>query len=435
MQRRPTMRDVAAAAGVSVKTVSRVVNDEAAVRDVVADRVRAAIAALGYRPGPPSPVAAPARHRSATIGFDPVRRLQPVLLGDLSRPRGRRLGQGLRRRGRKLRRHARARRAILKRLIGGRVDGLVVVPAGDEHTLIAEEVGRGTPVVLLDLEVDDLAGVDLVRSDHRGGARLAVEHLIAHGHRDIAYLGDVASIFSARERYQGYVEAMRAAQLKPRPDWALHGLDTTAAAKAVRALFADGVDAATERPVHRPERRHDRCRAGPPRARAAPRRSPSSASTTSTWPTSSSPGSASCRSDRCELGRLAGELLLDRIGGHRGPARRAILANEIDRPRVRRDPTIAAVTPALPSGRWPTVRRIADDALPPSTRWSPTAFPGSRAVCVELGDRHAVAEVGDRRATTSARAASSPARPSSPSPTRRCGSSCSAPSGGSSRWH
>ena len=50
MSRRPTMRDVAAAAGVSVKTVSRVVNDEAAVRDIVADRVRAAIATLGYRP-------------------------------------------------------------------------------------------------------------------------------------------------------------------------------------------------------------------------------------------------------------------------------------------------------------------------------------------------------------------------------------------------
>ena len=50
MQRRPTMRDVAVAAGVSVKTVSRVVNDEAAVRDVVADRVRGAIATLGYRP-------------------------------------------------------------------------------------------------------------------------------------------------------------------------------------------------------------------------------------------------------------------------------------------------------------------------------------------------------------------------------------------------
>ncbi len=202
------------------------------------------------------------------------------------------------------------------------------MPAGDDHTLLAEEVGRGTPVVLLDLEVDDVTGVDLVRSDHRGGARLAVRHLIAHGHRDIAFLGDVPSIFSARERYRGYVDAMRAARIKRRPEWTVHGLDTAAAAATVRALFAPGVDAG--------------------RARCSPLR------TSSRWvpytPSTSlglhgtvalaafddvdmadvvEPALTVVPQQPTDLGRQAGELLLDRIRGHRGPARRVILRNEL----------------------------------------------------------------------------------------------------------
>ena len=234
----------------------------------------------------------------------------------------------------------------MKRLIGGRVDGLVVVPAGDDHTLIAEELRRGTPIVLLDLEVDELTEVDLVRSDHRGGARSAVEHLIEHGHRDIAYLGDMSSIFSARERYHGYVEAMRAARIRPRPDWALHGLDTSAAAKAVRTLFADGdvpqpsavfsaqnavtigaVQALHELGLHRTV-----AIVGFDDVDMA---------------TVVDPGLSVVPQRPLELGRLAGELLLDRIGGHRGPARRAILADEL----IERG---SGEIPRLLSDRWPT---------------------------------------------------------------------------------
>jgi LacI family transcriptional regulator len=328
MERRPTMRDVAAAAGVSVKTVSRVVNDEAAVRDVVEDRVRAAIAELGYRPDHRAQLLRRHGTGTATIGFVPLDVSNPFFsaiyrgLEDVAWARGYVVvagsSDGTRER----------RDAILRRLIGGRVDGLVVVPAGDEHTVIAEEVHRGTPVVLLDLEVDDLAGVDLVRSDHRGGARRAVEHLIAHGHRDIAFLGDVAGIFSARERFRGYVEAMCSAQLSQRPGWALHGLDMTAAAAAVRDLFAGGVDAGPSalftaqnfvtigavQALHELGLHHSIAIVGFDDVAMA---------------TVVEPGLSVMPQRPGELGRLAGELLLDRIGGHRGPSRRTILANEI----------------------------------------------------------------------------------------------------------
>ncbi len=346
MQRRPTMRDVAAAAGVSVKTVSRVVNDEAAVRDVVADRVRAAITTLGYRPDNRAQLLRRPGTRSATIGFVPFDVSNPFFsaiyrgLEDVAWAEGYVVvagsSDGTRERG----------EAIMKRLIGGRVDGLVVVPAGDDHTLIAEELGRGTPIVLLDLEVDELTEVDLVRSDHRGGARLAVEHLIEHGHRDIAYLGDLSSIFSARERYEGYVEAMRAARIRPRSGWTVHGLDTSAAAKAVRTLFADGagprpsavfsaqnavtvgaVQALHELGLHRSVAivgfdDVDMAAIIEPGLSVVPQRP---------W----------------ELGRLAGQLLLDRISGHRGPARRAILADEL----IERG---SGEIPRLLSDRWPT---------------------------------------------------------------------------------
>ena len=104
MQRRPTMRDVAAAAGVSVKTVSRVVNDEAAVRDVVADRVRVAIDLSATAPTT-APSCCAGWHGERDDRLRPARRLQPVLLGDLPRTRGRRLGTRLRRRRGQLGRH------------------------------------------------------------------------------------------------------------------------------------------------------------------------------------------------------------------------------------------------------------------------------------------------------------------------------------------
>jgi LacI family transcriptional regulator len=328
MQRRPTMRDVAAAAGVSVKTVSRVVNDEAAVRDVVEDRVRAAIATLGYRPDHRAQHLRRHGTGSATIGFVPLDVSNPFFsaiyrgLEDVAWANGYAVvagsSDGTRERG----------DAILKRLIGGRVDGLVVVPAGGEHTVIAEEVGRGTPVVLLDLEVDDLTGVDLVRSDHRGGSRRAVEHLIAHGHRHIAFLGDAATIFSARERYRGYVEAMRAARIKRRSDWALHGLDTITTADAVRALFADGVGAGPSAlftaqnfvTIGAVQALHE---LGLHRSIAIIGFDDLDMATVV------EPGLSVVPQRPGEIGRLAGELLLDRIGGYRGRARRTILAHDI----------------------------------------------------------------------------------------------------------
>jgi LacI family transcriptional regulator len=82
---------------------------------------------------------------------------------------------------------------------------------------------------------------DCVISDNRGGAATGVGHLISHGHRSIAYLGDRRSIATARERYAGYTDAMAAAGLAVNPSWVRHDLRSIEQARlAVLELLSGG---------------------------------------------------------------------------------------------------------------------------------------------------------------------------------------------------
>jgi LacI family transcriptional regulator len=203
---RPTMRDVAERAGVSFKTVSRVVNDEGGVSPDLADRVAAAVRALGYRPD------GRARHlrqggtTTGAIGF---------ILVDVANPFFSAILRGIEEVARandtlvlagSTDFLAEREEQLVEAFVSRRVDGLIVVPSGDSNGALATELDRGTPVVFLDLEPVGLR-VDLVRSDHRGGAELATKHLIAHGHRDIAFIGDDPSTFSAACRLDGFLAA------------------------------------------------------------------------------------------------------------------------------------------------------------------------------------------------------------------------------------
>ena len=108
---------------------------------------------------------------------------------------------------------------MLRALIARRVDGIIIVPWGDRLGLLTAEMERNTSVVFLDLEPPDGITGDLVRSDHRGGARTITRHLIEHGHERIAFIGDHPSIYSAEERFQGFVEAMTEAGLAVEQRW------------------------------------------------------------------------------------------------------------------------------------------------------------------------------------------------------------------------
>jgi LacI family transcriptional regulator len=100
-------------------------------------------------------------------------------------------------------------RALVGMLCERRVDGLILVPAGADHSYLIREMQAGTPVVFLDRPPGNIDG-DMVLIDNRGGARTATEHLLAQGHRRVGMIGHDLSVFTAAERLAGYRAALRA---------------------------------------------------------------------------------------------------------------------------------------------------------------------------------------------------------------------------------
>ncbi|MBA2893936.1 LacI family DNA-binding transcriptional regulator [Nonomuraea soli] len=203
---RPTMNDVARAAGVALKTVSRVVNGEPGVNESTAARVREAIQELGYSRNEGARMLR--RGRTATIGLviedvgDPfyaglsraveesvIRHGYLLLTGSSGEDPGR-------------------ERELVRAFCDRRVDGLIVIPAGSDHTYLRPELDAGTPAVFVDRPPGPGIDADTVLCDNAGGAALAVGHLLRHGHRRIAFLGDSPSIFTATERLRGYRETL-----------------------------------------------------------------------------------------------------------------------------------------------------------------------------------------------------------------------------------
>lgn len=205
--RRPTMRDVAAAADVSFKTVSRVVNREGGVRPELIDRVEAAVAELGYRPDHRARGLRLADAGAVTIGFVMVDMSNPFFshvfrgVEDVASDRDCLVLTG------STDGSADREEQLIETFVGRRVDGLIVATAGPGTPALESEVRRGTPVVFVDIE-PELAPVDLVRSDHLAGTTTLTEHLLAHGHRDVAYFGDDRDMFSSRLRLEGFLRAM-----------------------------------------------------------------------------------------------------------------------------------------------------------------------------------------------------------------------------------
>lgn len=221
--RRPTMRDVAEAAGVSFKTVSRVVNHEGGVTDVLKQRVEESIAALGYRPDDRARNLRSGQQSTASIGFVQVDAANPFFsaifrgLEDVARTHGCLVLSG------SSDRDPVRENALIENFVDRRVDGLVVASSTTNLTVLKTEIDRGTPIVFVDRTPADLHA-DVVRSDHFGGARLATEHLLAHGHEHIAFLGRDATIFSAAERRSGFDAALSAAGVTPRPELIAEGI-------------------------------------------------------------------------------------------------------------------------------------------------------------------------------------------------------------------
>ena len=230
---RPTLRDVAREAEVSIKTVSRVVNGEPAVSPATEARVREVVTRMGYRPN--QLARSLQGRRSRTIG---------LMIADVSNPfyAGcvKAVEETARERGYAVMLCASDEDAAIEREYVGlltqrRVDGLLLVPAADGHEYLEEEQAAGLPIVALDRPVDGIS-TDSVLVQNRTGTLKAVEHLIqVHGHRLIAFIGGGEHLYTTRKRLQGYREALEAAGLEEL--CRVGAVDIASAARATRELM------------------------------------------------------------------------------------------------------------------------------------------------------------------------------------------------------
>ncbi|WP_211240085.1 LacI family DNA-binding transcriptional regulator, partial [Promicromonospora kroppenstedtii] len=178
---------MAQAAGVSLKTASRVLNGEPNVASATRERVQDAAASLGFR----------RNAVAADLARGGLSRLVGFITGDLANEFYSALASGIER---ELREHGLQlltassdedpdREASLTgELIERRVGALIVTPAGADQSALRSEIAAGLPVVVVDRPAAGM-DVDTVVIDNRGGTRAAVAHLLAHGHRRIGFVG------------------------------------------------------------------------------------------------------------------------------------------------------------------------------------------------------------------------------------------------------
>jgi LacI family transcriptional regulator, galactose operon repressor len=207
---RPTIKDVAAGAGVSLKTVSRVLNGEGSVAPDTALRVRAAVKALGYQRNEP---AANLRRRGQSTS------IIGLVIEDAANPFYSVLARAVEQVARandyllmvaSSDEDPRKEVEVIRAFCSRRVDGLIVVPTGAEHSFLLPEMAAGTAVVFVDRPGVGVDGDSVVAANATGTAE-AVAHLLDQGHVRIGYLGDDPAVYTAAERYAGYRQALEGA--------------------------------------------------------------------------------------------------------------------------------------------------------------------------------------------------------------------------------
>lgn len=230
-----TVFDVAKLAGVSIKTVSRVVNDEPSVKPATRDRVQQAIEKLDYRPH--SGARLMRSSKSGIVGMisdavssaveDPLN----AGLSGIHIVRG--VQEACREAGKILMiadEGAVDDRAGVAKLLrtfeSHRVEG--VIYAAPFHSQVALPLPKGLPLVLANCF--DGLGTPCVLPDDAGGQALAVEHLVAAGHRKIAYVGLGEELVAGRLRRDAFRRACRDAGLSETATPVLIGFDATSEA-------------------------------------------------------------------------------------------------------------------------------------------------------------------------------------------------------------
>ena len=208
----PSVRDVAERAGVSVGTVSHVLNHPERVAGPTLDRVRAAIDELGFVR---SETARRLRHGGSS--------LVGVLVHDISNPFFTEAARGIEDRLREDNRvpmlsstdsDPDRERELMSLLAGLDVRGVIVTPSSCTLDNLAVLAGRGIRVVLMD-HPPISAGLSTVSGDDVAGARAAIAHLVDLGHRRIGFVNGPLSVRQSVDRRNGVLTALADAGLEP----------------------------------------------------------------------------------------------------------------------------------------------------------------------------------------------------------------------------
>ncbi|HEY9100590.1 substrate-binding domain-containing protein [Chitinimonas sp.] len=205
-----TMKEVAERARVSVSSVSHVINNTRFVSPDARARIEAAIAELAYVP---SAVARSLRHDvTHTIGMLLPNSSNPYFAEVLREIESRCFAAGFNLILCNTDDDPRKQASYLRVLVEKRVDGIILVTAGEDADLRKLLTGFNRPLVIVDREI---LGVDsdLVEVDHANGAALATRHLTELGHRRIACIAGPLGLAPSDERIAGWQRACHEAKL------------------------------------------------------------------------------------------------------------------------------------------------------------------------------------------------------------------------------
>lgn len=202
------LKSVAELAGVSIATVSRVLNGDPVVRLETRTAVQRAINASGFRPNRVAQRLRSASRTNKLIGLlipdiqnpfyvDVIRGIEEsayshrsaVLIGNFSQDPAR-------------------EKMYIHILKSESVDGFIVAPHDGHDQYVEELITEGYPVVCIDRGLTNLS-TDVVKSDNEKGAFAAVEHLIKMGHQRIAHITGDPAIPTTQERIEGYLGALK----------------------------------------------------------------------------------------------------------------------------------------------------------------------------------------------------------------------------------
>ena len=208
--RTPSVKDVAAAAGVSLGTVSNVLNNPSVVSAVTRERVERAIAELGY-----------VRNESARqLRAGHSRTLAYVVL-DASNPFFTDVARGAQEAAEAAglglylcnsNQDPAIEHRYLDLLVEQRVRGVLITPIDPDGGQFVQLPGRGVPLVMVDRSTD--SGWCSVSVDDVTGGALALTHLLDRGHRRVVYIGGPTALPQVRDRYDGARKAIRKAGLE-----------------------------------------------------------------------------------------------------------------------------------------------------------------------------------------------------------------------------